>query len=201
MKGRTITVITLVVALAQAAYAESGNMRQRLNAVVLVADRFEAADDLERWVQRNGGYPVSRLEDRLILRVPSASLEEFVSLLETVADEVIQIEQDSEEISQSLLEVEAGIRSKSELFQNALTLIDQTDLSTTLEIEGEVLSILADLEGLRGQHRKLLDEVALARVQVDFTLHEERLPENLPSSFPWINLVDFYLLMGEFERN
>ena len=82
-----------------------------------------------------------------------------------------------------------------------MTLIDQTDLATTLEMESEVLSILQDIERLRGQYRKLVGEVSLARVQVDFTLQEQKLPENLPSSFPWINIVDFYRLMAEFQRN
>ena len=63
----------------------------------------------------------------------------------------------------------------------------------------EVLSILADLEALRGQYRKLQGEVELARVQIDFRLREGRLPAKLPSSFPWIDSVDFYLLMREFE--
>ncbi len=202
MRGRTLVIIAVTLSLAlPVTYSDSSNRRQTLNTVILVADRFEAADDLEEWVESNGGYLLSRLEDRLILRVPSPVLDEFVDFLETVADEIIEIQQKTEEISQSLLEAEAGIRSKKELFEKALTLIDQTDLSTTLEIESEILSILKDIEGLKGRYRKLLGEVALARVQVDFTLQEEKLPENLPSAFPWINVVDFYLLMQEFQRN
>lgn len=202
MTGRILVIIAVTLSLAlPVTYSDSSNRRQTLDTVILVADRFEAADDLEEWVESNGGYLLSRLEDRLILRVPSPVLDEFVDFLETVADEIIQIQQETEEISQNLLEAEAGIRSKKELFEKALTLIDQTDLSTTLEIESEILSILRDIEGLKGRYRKLLGEVALARVQVDFTLQEEKLPENLPSAFPWINVVDFYLLMQEFERN
>ena len=201
MKGRTLalTAVFLAVSL-PLAHAQAGSMRQTLEAVALVADRFETADTLEAWVENKGGYPVSRLEDRLILRVPSPAVEEFVSFLEAEAEELIQVQQQSEDISQSLLEVQAGIRSKSELFDKALALIDQTDLSTTLEMESEVLAILSDLERLRGEHRKLQDEVELARVQVDFRLREEKLPEKLPSSFAWINAVDFYQLMREFER-
>ena len=202
MTGRILVIIAVTLSLAlPVTYSDSSNRRQTLDTVILVADRFEAADELEEWVESNGGYLLSRLEDRLILRVPSPVLDDFVDFLETVADEIIEIQQKTEEISQSLLEAEAGIRSKKELFEKALTLIDQTDLSTTLEIESEILSILRDIEGLKGRYRKLLGEVALARVQVDFTLQEEKLPENLPSAFPWINVVDFYLLMQEFERN
>jgi hypothetical protein len=202
MTRRTFAIAAALLALVlAAAHPETGHKRQTLDAVALVDDRFETADKLEAWVEANGGYLVSRLEDRLILRVPSAALEKFVDYLETTADELIQVQQQTEDISQSLLEAEAGIRSKTELFGKALTLIDQTDLATTLEMESEVLSILTDLEGLRGQYRKLLGEVELARVQVDFRLREEKLPENLPSSFAWINAVDFYLLMQEFQRN
>jgi len=202
MNRRTLAIAAvLLVLILPAAHPETGNKRQTLDAVALVEDRFETADDLEAWVEANGGYLVSRLEERLILRVPSAALERFVDFLETTADDLIRVQQKTEDISQSLLETEAGIRSKKELFDKALTLIDQTDLATTLEMESEVLSILTDLEALRGQYRKLLGEVELARVQVDFRLQEEKLPENLPSSFVWINAVDFYSLMQEFGRN
>lgn len=173
---------------------------QTLDAVILVSDRFEAADAIEKWVDKNGGYLLSRLEKRLILRVPSPALDDFVHFLETAAEEIIRIEQNTKDIGQSLLETEAGIRSKQELFERSLSLIDQTDLSTTLAIESEILSILDDLEGLKGTRQKLLAEGNLARVQIDFTLEEEKLPESLPSAFPWINAVDFYFLMQEFER-
>ncbi|MBN1836803.1 MAG: DUF4349 domain-containing protein [Spirochaetales bacterium] len=202
MKRRTLPFILVLLAVAlPTANSDTGSKRQTLETVILVEDRFETADEIEQWVEANKGYLVSRLEDRLILRVPSGTLEGFVDYLETVAAEIVQIRQETEDISQSLLEAEAGIRSKNELFQKALLLIDQTDLAATLEIESEILSILTDLEGLKGRHRKLSGEVDLARVQVDFTLREEKLPENLASSFPWINAVDFYLLMQELEQN
>ncbi|MBN2554012.1 MAG: DUF4349 domain-containing protein [Spirochaetales bacterium] len=202
MKAPAVALSVLLILLAsQTVFCETGTKRQTLDAVILVENRFEAADRLQQWVETNGGYVVSRLEDRLILRVPSSELEEFVDFLETPADEIIEIQQKTEDISQSLLETKAGIKSKTELFEKALTLIDQTDLSTTLEMESEILSILEDTEELKGRYRKLLGEVALARVQVDFELQEEALPVILPSSFPWINVVDFYRLMREFERN
>jgi len=78
-------------------------------------------------------------------------------------------------------------------------LIDESDFSTTMEIESEILSILRDIESLKGTLGKLRAESQLARVQVDFAIEEEKLPEGLPSSFPWINLADFYRLMYEFE--
>jgi len=197
---RWFVVMIAVISLSASVIEGGSNFtRQTLDGVILVEDRFEAADGIEAWVDRNGGYLLSRIEDRLVLRVPSKALDEFVDFLESFAEEIIQIQQKTEDISQSLLEIEAGIRSKQELFEQALVLMDQSDLSTTLEIESEILSILEDIEGLKGKLKKLQGESALARVQIDFTLEEEKLPESLPSSFPWINVVDFYLLMDEFE--
>ncbi|MCK5249446.1 MAG: DUF4349 domain-containing protein [Spirochaetaceae bacterium] len=202
MKSRIILSIMILSLLAQLpAFAETSNRRQTMDAVILVEDRFDTADKLEEWVDDNGGYLLSRVEDELILRVPSEKLEAFVDILESIADDVIQIRQMTEDIGQDILEAEAGIKSKTELFDRALVLIDQTDLSTTLEIEREVLSILRDIENLQGRYRKLLGEVELARVTVAFTLEEESLPQNLPSTFKWINAVDFYILMRDFQRN
>ncbi len=202
MKSRIILSIMILSLLAQLpAFAETSNRRQTMDAVILLEDRFDTADKLEEWVDDNGGYLLSRVEDELILRVPSEKLEAFVDILESIADDVIQIRQMTEDIGQDILEAEAGIKSKTELFDRALVLIDQTDLSTTLEIEREVLSILRDIENLQGRYRKLLGEVELARVTVAFTLEEESLPQNLPSTFKWINAVDFYILMRDFQRN
>jgi hypothetical protein len=179
---------------------DSVSKRQTLDAVILVADRFEAADGLEEWADKNGGYLISRVRDRIILRLPSSSLGDFIDFIEALAEEIIKIQQHSKDISQNILEAEAGIRSKEELFKQAVILLDQSDFSTTFEIESEVLSILVDIEHLKGIHRKLLGEGTLARVQIDFRLEEEKIPESLPSSFPWINTVDFYRLMEEFDQ-
>jgi hypothetical protein len=173
--------------------------RQTLDAVILVSDRFTAADDIETWVDNNGGYLISRIEDRLVFRVPSSELDEFVDFLESSALETIQVRQRTEDISQRLLEVQAGVRSKQQLFEQAMALIDDSDLATTLEIESEILSVLGDIEELKGELSKLEGEGALARVQVDLSLEQETLPENLPSAFPWINAVDLRLLIGEFS--
>jgi len=194
-------MVILLLMVGSVGWGENTTRRQSLEAVALVSDRFEAADALERWLDERGGYLISRLEEELILRVPSEMLEAFVDHLETVADEVIQIQLETFDIGQDILEAQAGIRSKSELFERALALIDQTDLTTTLEIEREVLSILQDVERLEGRYRMLLSEVELARVVVSFTMEEEKLPQNLPSAFPWINMVDFYILMDEFGQN
>jgi len=201
MRWRGLVIAVLLAALVLPGVpGDSGRRRQTLDAVILVSDRFDAADQLEQWVDTGGGYLVSRKEDALILRVPSEEVESFVSFLDDVADEVVQVRQETIDIGQELLEAEAGIKSKTELFDRALTLIDETDLETTLEIEREVLSILQDIEQLQGRYRMLLSEVELALVNVHFTLEEETIPQNLPSAFAWINAVDFYGMMQEYQR-
>jgi Domain of unknown function (DUF4349) len=180
--------------------AETVNNLQTLETVILVSDRFETADDLEIWVGNNGGYLISRSRDQVILRVPGEILGHFIDFLETIAEEIVKIEQQSEDISTDLLEMEAGIRSKEELFNQAVELFDQSDFSTTFEIESEIHAILNDIEKLKGRYRKLLGEGSLARIRIDFRLQEEKVPDNLPSAFHWINTVDFYQLMEQFNR-
>jgi len=195
----TCCVMVFLLIAAPSESSDTGR-RQTLDAVILVTDQFKTADAIEEWVDLNKGYLVSRLEDELILRIPSEVLEEFVAFLEETADDVVEIKQQTENIGQDILEAEAGIKSKTELFERALKLIDQTDLATTLKMEQEVLSILREIEELKGTYRKLTGEMKLARVSVAFTMEDEQLPENLPSAFIWINWVDFYLLMNEFGR-
>lgn len=178
---------------------ELGYRKQTMDAVVLVDDRFSTSDLIEDWVVDAGGYLLSRLEERIVLRIPSGKLEELSRFLVSATREVVSVEQKTEDISQQVLESEAGIRSKEELFRQALGLIDDSDYTSTLQIESEILSILKDLENHKGYLALLHAESRMARVQIDYTIEEETLPQDIPSSFPWINIVDYYQLLYEFR--
>jgi hypothetical protein len=195
---RLILILLIFISVIVPAAGETSTRRQTMDAVILVGDRFIATDVLEAWVESKEGYLVSRQEDELILRVPSSLIEGFADYLEEIADDVVKLEQSTDDIGQDLLEIEAGIKSKTELFERALVLIDQTDLATTFEIEKEILSILGDIERLQGRYRKLSGEADLALVTISFTVEEETVPQHLPSTFRWINAVDFYALIYEF---
>ncbi len=69
------------------------------------------------------------------------------------------------------------------------------DVDGTLAIEQEVVQILAEIEGLKGRLRKLNVDRVFSRGEIYLSFMEETIPEDIPSSFGWINTVDFYRFM------
>jgi len=67
----------------------------------------------------------------------------------------------------------------------------------TLAIEREVHALLQEIEKLKGTLRKLNTDRRLARGEIYLSFMEKSLPQDIPSSFEWVNTVDFYNLMQE----
>ena len=64
-------------------------------------------------------------------------------------------------------------------------------------IEQEILRLVTEIEGLKGRLRKLETDRRFARGEIFLSFQEQTLPEDIPSSFDWINSVDFYRFIEE----
>jgi hypothetical protein len=59
------------------------------------------------------------------------------------------------------------------------------------------MQLLTEIEQLKGKLRKLTVDRAYALAQVNFRILGQSLPTDIPSSFGWINTIDFYRFMEE----
>ena len=165
---------------------------QILEATVLVADPDRSADELERWAENNGGYALLTSSNRVVLRLPFAQMPQLRSKLGELSDYVLDLSPQSQDLREAILETVAKINSRQEVLRQTLALLDQADVEGTLAIEKEVLTLIEEVEELTATLQTLNLNRTFSRAEISLRYLEQTLPENIPSSFAWINGVDFY---------
>lgn len=165
---------------------------QNIEATVLVADPDRAADSLELWVEQNGGYTLLKSSDQVILRLPFDRIPQLRDELLELSEDVLEISPQSVDLREQILETVAKINSRQEVLRQSLALLDQADVEGTLAIEKEILSLIEEIEQLRATLQKLNLDRSFSRAEISLRFLEQTLPDNIPSSFEWINGVDFY---------
>jgi len=192
-------VSALLMASLGRSTAQESFLHHSLSASVVVADRDAAAERITSWVERQGGYFVTRSGELVVARVPNAALKAVRELLEQVAEEVVEITPRAEDLRERMLGAEAALRSREEILARNLAYLDRADVAGTLAIEREVSTLLQEIEVLKGRLRKLETDRTFARAEIRLAFLEQSLPERLPSSFAWINGIDFYgFVKGKF---
>ncbi len=172
------------------------NLAQSVSAQIAVTDPQTAGRALSGWAERQGGYFVVRSLDRVTFRVPPASLPELRGELDSVAFQVLSYNPAARDLTSDLASVEAGIRSRSDAVDRIVQYLKSADVAGTLAFERELNGLVSEVESLEGRKRYLLDSVALARVDVGLSSAEREKPEDLPSSFDWINTLGLYRFLN-----
>ena len=114
-----------------------------------------------------------------------------------VADEMVELSPSAVDLREEVLGLQSGIRSRQEILERNLSFIDEADVDGTLAIESEIVQLLAEIEELKGRLRKLNVDRVYSRAEVSMRFMQQSIPEDIPSSFGWINTVDFYGFMRE----
>jgi len=190
-----LTAIVLT-GLTQAAEGEN-YLYQNIEATVLVVDPDKAADSLELWVEQTGGYTLLKSSDRVILRLPFERIPQLRATLRELSEDILEISPQSQDLREQILEAQAKINSREEVLKQSLALLDQADVQGTLAIEKEILTLIDEIEQLKGTLQKLNIDRTFSRAEISLRYLEQTLPENIPSSFDWINSVDFYSFIDQ----
>lgn len=191
MKYLLLTAAVLFAAGAMPVYA--GNyMFHQVQTTILVADPEYTADLITVWTEEQGGYYIYRSLDRIVLRVPSDEMSSLRRYLEQISDAVVEVSIQSNDLREQLVTLRSSIKSSEEILARNLEYLDRTDVKGTLAIEQEVRSLLVELESYKGSLRKLEFDRQFAYYEVLLSFKEQILPQDIPSSFEWINRIDFY---------
>lgn len=182
--------------MTQAAEGEN-YLYQNIEATVLVVDPDKAADSLELWVEQTGGYTLLKSSDRVILRLPFERIPQLRATLRELSEDILEISPQSQDLREQILEAQAKINSREEVLKQSLALLDQADVQGTLAIEKEILTLIDEIEQLKGTLQKLNIDRTFSRAEISLRYLEQTLPENIPSSFDWINSVDFYSFIDQ----
>ena len=176
-------------------------LHHRIGATILVADPDKAADEIAAWAEAAGGYYLLKSSDEVLIRFPYQAIGELRKALEKIAEDVIEISPEAFDLREDILGLESGIRSREEILKKNTSYISEADVEGTLAIEQEIIKLLSEVESLKGKLRKLnVDRLySIGRVSLKFM--EQSIPEDIPSSFAWINTVDFYRFMqGGYQK-
>jgi hypothetical protein len=167
-----------------------------LSATILVADPDKAADMIARQSEAMGGYYLVKSTDRVVVRFPFQRMGQMREYLEEIADEVVDISPSAQDLRESVLGIQSGIRSREEILERNLSFIEQADVEGTLAIEKEIVQLLSEIEQLKGRLRKLNVDRVYSLGDIYLSFMQQTIPEDIPSSFEWINTVDFYRFMA-----
>lgn len=171
----------------------------RATAVVAVGDPTAAADRLVDVAQQAGGYFSRRGSEGVTLRVPPADVDR---LLEEAASLGVLVERTyaAEDLGRALVEVRAALETREEGLEDFFEVLAESGGNGVVELEREILSLVEQIEGLRGRIRVMEHRISFASVEISFRFHERRTPApDGNSSFPWLNTVNLLDLLDDFQ--
>jgi hypothetical protein len=177
--------------------SEENYLHQQLEATLLVAEPDLVADKIAQWAESSGGYFLVKSTATVIIRFPWGKMDELREFLKKISEEVVTLLNKATDLRESFLEIQSGISSRQEMLANTLGFLDRADIKGTLAIEKEVINLLKEIEELKIKLRKIyIDRVyALATIHLNF--FQQSIPQDIPSSFGWINRLDFYTFIKE----
>jgi len=190
-------VLAIICLLTIQAVAEENYLHHGVQATILVADVDRSIDRLALWVDEARGYLLFKSSEVVIFRFPHTEVGRLRDFLEDISETVVELSLQAQDLRESILGIQSGIQSREEILQQNLQYIDQTDVEGTLAIEKEIMQLLTETEQLKGKLRKLMVDRAYALAEVNFRILGQTLPTDIPSSFGWINTIDFYKFVSE----
>jgi hypothetical protein len=195
MRSKAVAILTLTAILVFVPFFVLGSdnyLSHSISAVILVTDPEDAANALTMWVEEEGGYYLHRSKERVTLRIPYQKLGNLRSYTESIAEEVVRIELEAHDLREDILRLRSGLEAREEILMKNLGYIDKTDVKGTLAIEAEIRMLVEEIENHKGRLRKLETDRLFALGEIKLSFKEQTIPKDIPSSFGWINTIDFY---------
>jgi len=184
----TITTLT---------FSADDYLHQQLNATLLVADPDMIAEIIAQWAEQAGGYFLVKSSTQVVIRFPSDKMDELRDFLKNTAEDVVTLTSKATDLRENFLEIQSGISSREEMLRNTLVFLDRADIKGTLAIEKEVITLLKEVEELKGKLRKIYVDRLYALATINLNYFKQSIPQDIPSSFDWINSIDFYKFIQE----
>jgi hypothetical protein len=172
-----------------------------VSATLLVTDPEKSSDLITEWVEGSGGLYLFKSNDRVVFRFPYEKIKGLRNLLEETADEIVDISFEAQDVRERIVQLRSGIASREEILTKNMSYLGRANVAGTLAIEREILRLVQEIETLKGELRRLEVERVLAWGEVNLNFKQQTLPDDIPSSFGWINTVDFIrFLQGGHTR-
>ena len=169
----------------------------QISARLLVKDRQAAADSLSRWAEEQNGYFTIKNLEQIEFRLPARALAGLMPYLEEISEELVDYNQNSQDLREQLLSSRSALEAREEILSKNISYISSSDVEGTLTLEREIRRLMNEIDMYRGILRKIENDRRYARISVMLSFRNQSIPDSRPSSFDWINRVDFYSFMGQ----
>ncbi len=185
-------IILLTVLSAATVYAQENFMYFDYQVSLLVFDPEAVQNRILDWADNEGGNFIYLADDCLLMRVPWQAASGLRELLTGMDLDILAFNQNATDMREEILQLKSGIKSREEILTQNLALIDKADTKGTLAIEQEVVSLISEIETMKGRLNKLEYDRQMAYLNVSFNFKQSARPENVDSSFNWLNQLDMY---------
>jgi len=196
MTKKLILSFVIILFLVSALSAQSA-LSHRVRASVLVADPESAVSELIAWAEKTQGYYLYSSSEIVVLRFPSEYTAELRPFLLDISEYLVEYIPEAYDQGDEIVNLESGIRSREEILQRNLDYLDKADVMGTLAIEREVMQLLSEIESMKGRLKKIRQDIRYGYAEIYLSFQQQSLPSSIPSSFSWINTLDFYDFMRE----
>jgi hypothetical protein len=186
-------------AAAHAAENEPRRAALRARAVLKVIHPDTARKNLLELAKKIGGFPQLVTDQQLVLKVPPEKLSSF---LEEAAKEGLLLDREinREDLTHKLSQLEASLRSKTDTYTKLQSFLGETNVQATLQIEQQLINLVAELEQVKGQLRFESERAQWAVADLSFQFRARERLSNVSSPFGWLNTVDLERFLAEFDR-
>lgn len=149
------------------------------------ADTRSAYEEVQAIAARLGGFTASAVvhpasEDQepavdVTIRIPSTSLDDALSAIKDIADEVVTETQDAKDVTEQFVDLEARLTNLEALEVELRALLQEVraredaDPDEILRVFNEVSNVRGQIEQLQGQINYLSDLTALSTIEVRVT--------------------------------
>jgi hypothetical protein len=181
--------------------AEEDNLFISVNTSLLVFDRRAASDELASWAEENGGYFTLKSEERVRIRVPDEKVKSFRTFIGEFSEFVLEYNQSGRDLREDIMHSRSALEAREEILAKNLSYLDSSDMEGTLELEREIRRLMNEIDRYRGRLRVLENNRKMAQIDVALSFQGQSVPDTRPSSFDWINTMDFYGFMDEYLLN
>ncbi len=102
------------------------------------------------------------------------------------------------DVTRDVANLEGSLRSKMDILAKLRTFFDNTDLSSTLQIEQSMNQLVSEIESIKGALRLLRDQSGWAVVDISFQFRERDKVLYVSSPFDWLNTANLDRFLEEF---
>ena len=143
-----VALAALLVAPVGGAQEVTSFLHTTILASVVVKDPEVAAQQIASWAEAQRGYFLERSPQQVTVRFRGVASSGFRTMLDEVAEFVVDYAPAARDLRQDFRRVEAGISSRQEMLDLTLSFMADADIVGTLALEGQVNELVTELASL-----------------------------------------------------